>query len=91
MKCPKCEAECHRDAVHNGIAMLYGPWGCPACAWSEMDEYDLSMGKDPSDAKGGVIDQYGGYHPPGSPKAQAYWLETHRDNPWKSNSKETGK
>jgi hypothetical protein len=66
MRCPKCNTECARNAVHDGVAMLYGPWGCPGCAWSEWAEYDLSTGKDPRDERGGMIDQYGGYHPPGS-------------------------
>lgn len=71
MECPKCHAECQCDSVHNGVALIYGPYGCPQCGWSENDEYDLSTGKSPVDERGGVIDQYGGYHPPGSLKAVA--------------------
>jgi len=67
--CPKCGTECHRDSVDIGVGVMHGPWGCPGCAWSESEEYDLSTGKNPVDEKGGVIDQYGGYHPPGSPSA----------------------
>lgn len=69
MKCPKCNNDCCRDEVHNGVAMLYGPYGCPNCYWSESEEYDLSTGKNPLDEKGGAIDQYGNYHPPGSIRA----------------------
>ena len=43
--------------------MLYGPWGCPNCSWSEDPEYDFSDGRSKVDEKGGVMDQYGGYYP----------------------------
>lgn len=66
MNCPKCNGECYRDEVDIGVGIQYGPWGCTVCGWSEMPEYDLSEGKDPIDEKGGMIDQYGGYHPAGS-------------------------
>ena len=72
--CPKCGAECWRDSVDNGVGIQYGPWGCSNCGWSEDPEYDLSTGKNPVDEKGGAIDQYGGYHPPGSSMALAYRL-----------------
>lgn len=65
-RCPKCNTECARDEVHNGVMMLYGPWGCPGCAWSESEDYDLSNGQSPFDSRGGMIDQYGHYHPAGS-------------------------
>jgi hypothetical protein len=42
--------------------------------WSEDSDYDLSTGKDPVDDRGGAIDQYGSYHPPGSTMAFAYRL-----------------
>lgn len=71
MNCPKCKAECHRDEVDIGVGVIHGPYGCPNCAWSESDEYDLSSGKTPLDEKGGAIDQYGGYHPPESSTAAA--------------------
>lgn len=66
MLCPKCNGECYRDEVDIGVGIQCGPWGCTVCGWSEMPEYDLSEGKDPIDEKGSMIDQYGGYHPPGS-------------------------
>jgi hypothetical protein len=74
MNCPKCGGQCYRDSVDVGVGVIHGPWGCEECAWSEDEEYDLSEGKDPVDDKGGAIDQYGGYHPPGSSRALAYRL-----------------
>jgi hypothetical protein len=62
-----------REDVDIGVGILYGPWGCPGCGWSEDSEYDLTI-QNPVDAKGGAIDQYGGYHPPGSSMALAYRL-----------------
>lgn len=72
MRCPKCNDDCWRDSVDIGVGIQYGPWGCPGCGWSEWDCYDLSTGKDPVDDRGGAIDQFGGYHPPGSSMARAY-------------------
>lgn len=74
MNCPKCQEECYRDEVDVGVGVVTGPWGCSGCGWSESEEYDLSSGKDPVDERGGAIDQYGGYHPPGSSMAAAYRL-----------------
>lgn len=56
-KCPRCGEECRRDKVHNGVAWLYGPWGCE-CGWSEWEEYDQSKAEQPDD---GHIDQWGGF------------------------------
>ena len=77
--CPKCAGECHRDSV--GVGIIHGPYGCPFCGWSEDSAYDLSTGKDPVDAKGGAIDQYGGYHPPGSSMALTYRLAKEAEEP----------
>jgi hypothetical protein len=74
MKCPKCNEDCERDSVDIGVGIIHGPYGCAMCGWSEDSDYDLSGDKDPVDEKGGVIDQYGGYHPPGSPRALAFKL-----------------
>jgi len=72
MKCPKCgNDECHREEVDVGVGIIYGPWGCSECGWSESEEYDLSDGKDPFDEKGGFTDQYGVYYPPGNLVAKA--------------------
>lgn len=73
--CPKCSNDdLHRDEADVGVGIIYGPWGCPACGWSEYSEYDLSDGRSAVDERGGAIDQYGGYHPPGSSMAEAYRL-----------------
>ena len=52
----------------------FGPRRCVVCGWSEDEDYDLSEGRNPVDERGGVIDQFGGYHPPGSSMALAYRL-----------------
>lgn len=81
MNCPKCGEtdSCERDSVDVGVGIIHGPWGCACCGWSEDPEYDLSEGRDPVDEKGGAIDQYGGYHPPGSTMALAYRLAAKED------------
>ena len=53
--CPECGCECDRDEVDNGVGIMYGPWGCCACGWSEDSEY--SHNPDPH------IDSRGGYTP----------------------------
>ena len=70
--CPKCGGETYQDSVDVGVGVIYGPLGCIECAWSEDPDYDLSEGRCPVDEKGGAIDQFGGYHPPGSITAKAY-------------------
>lgn len=37
MNCPKCNSECDRDEADVGVGILYGPWGCYSCGWSEID------------------------------------------------------
>lgn len=74
MKCPRCNEDCDRDSVDVGVGVIHGPYGCASCGWSENEEYDLSGSKDPVDEKGGAIDQWGGYHPPGSSRALGYRL-----------------
>lgn len=74
MNCPKCNEPCDRDSADVGVGVIYGPYGCCACGWSEDSAYDLSGDRDPVDAKGGAIDQWGGYHPPGSSMALGYRL-----------------
>lgn len=59
MTCPRCGSDCGRDEVHNGVAMLYGPWGC-SCGWSEDSRYDQSEIEQPAS---GRIDQWGGFTP----------------------------
>lgn len=65
-QCPKCGDECDRDSVDVGVGVIHGPWGCPACGWSEDPEYDLSSGQSELRGDGSVIDQFGGCHPPNS-------------------------
>jgi hypothetical protein len=55
--CPRCGKKCWRDSVHNGLAMLYGPWGCE-CGWSEYEEYDQATITQSDD---GHVDQWGGF------------------------------
>ena len=61
MTCPNCGDDCSRDEVHNGVAMLYGPWGC-SCGWSEDPFYNV---REHLEAKAAMypdhyIDQWGG-------------------------------
>ena len=79
MNCPKCGEQCERDSVDVGVGTIHGPFGCPRCGWSEDPEYDLSEGRDPVDEKGGLIDQWGAYYPPGSSIALAYRLARQGD------------
>lgn len=59
MRCPHCGDECARDDVDVGIGIMYGPWGCPNCGWSEDEKYDSREGIR-RDGDGRVLDQYGG-------------------------------
>lgn len=70
LDCPKCGKPCHRASADVGVGTVYGPWGCE-CGWSESEEHDLSGDRDPIDDKGGYLDQYGVYYPPGDPVAIA--------------------
>lgn len=45
MNCPKCNEDCCRDEVDVGVGVIYGPYGCGYCGWSEAPEYDSSEGK----------------------------------------------
>lgn len=67
--CPKCgSAEVSRDSFHNGVSIIYGPYGCADCRWSEWEMYALSNGRSGETDTGGRIDQWGGYIPPRSPR-----------------------
>jgi hypothetical protein len=68
--CPKCGADCWRESADVGVGIIYGPWGCPECCWSESPEYDLSEGQS-AVRPAGVIDQWGGLTPSGKPGAVA--------------------
>jgi len=47
MQCPKCGEGCDRDEVDVGVGVIYGPWGCHCCGWSQSAEYDRSEGPSP--------------------------------------------
>lgn len=80
MKCPKCNDDCDRDSVNVGVGIIYGPYGCYTCGWSQDKEYDLSTGKDPIQSDGCAIDQFGKLHPPGSIYATVLrWSRNHND------------
>lgn len=74
MQCPHCETDCYRDEADVGVGVIYGPWGCPGCGWSEDERYNRLLKPPGPDAKGGYTDQYGGYWPVGSTMAQAFRL-----------------
>lgn len=62
--CPKCGEECDRQSVDVGIGIIYGPWGCSNCGWSEHPEYDSSEGESPAQKANPdrVVDQWGCLH-----------------------------
>lgn len=62
-KCPKCSEECWRESVDVEVGIIYGPWGCPACGWSEAPEYDCSEGPAKETDADYVADQFGGLTP----------------------------
>lgn len=64
MDCPKCGCkDLPRDGVDVGVGVMYGPYGCPECGWSEDGFYDCSEGPQ-IDENGWVKDQWGGLTPP---------------------------
>jgi len=66
--CEFCGTKCRRDSYDSGFGIMYGPWGCPECRWSEDDRYDLREGA--KFTKNGYrLDQYGGAWPPKEPNA----------------------
>ena len=74
-KCPKCGCDdLWREEADVGVGIIYGPYGCPECGWSESSAYDLSEGADGIDENGGVTDQWGMYYPPENSVALAYRL-----------------
>jgi len=65
MKCPNCGSEeVWRDEVDVGVGVIYGPYGCADCGWSESAKYDAS--EQPLDEG---LDQWGGFTP--KPKEEA--------------------
>lgn len=61
MACPHCGDTCDRESVDVGIGIMYGPWGCSNCGWSEDPDYDCRDGikRDGDDR---VLDQFGVSH-----------------------------
>lgn len=45
--CEKCKTPCDRDEVDVGVGVIYGPWGCSNCGWSDDSRYDCSNGVPP--------------------------------------------
>lgn len=64
MECPHCKSECWRESCDVGVGVIFGPWGCPHCGWSEDERYDLRGGQKKTD-EGYSLDQVGGATPPG--------------------------
>jgi hypothetical protein len=65
MDCPKCEEECWRESVDVGVGVIYGPFGCSNCGWSEDPYYDCSNGPPPAqvdEPSGRVVTQFGVSH-----------------------------
>lgn len=65
MDCPKCGEECWRESVDVGVGIIYGPFGCSNCGWSEDPYYDCSDGPPPAQADeptGRVVTQFGVSH-----------------------------
>ena len=62
MECPNCKEDCGRDEVDVGVGVIYGPWGCGCCGWSEDPRYNL-LKKSPY-TRDGILDPRGGLTPP---------------------------
>lgn len=68
--CPRCnETGLWRESADVGVGIIYGPYGCPSCGWSENEEYDLQKGGGVQ-PDGSYIDPYGGLLPAGNPIAK---------------------
>lgn len=62
MNCQKCGELCDRDEVDVGVGVIYGPWGCYSCGWSEDSRYDCSEGTSAAqqESPGFYVDPCGG-------------------------------
>ena len=61
--CPNCgETGLWRESVDVGVGVIYGPYGCDCCGWSEDEAYNLASGPKVSDT-GAPVDQWGGVYP----------------------------
>lgn len=72
MACPNCGADCWREDADVGVGIIYGPWGCPDCGWSESELYSYPQRQG--------FDQWGGYHPNQDPD-RVGWRQ-HMDDMW---------
>lgn len=69
--CPRCGCtEVWREDVNVGVGIIYGPYGCPDCGWSESEEYDLQY-RGGLQEDGSYLSPYGGLWPAGSIVAKA--------------------
>lgn len=67
--CPRCdERELWRESADVGVGVIYGPYGCPCCGWSESEEYDLQKGGGVQ-PDGSYLDPFGGLTPSTNPIA----------------------
>ena len=78
--CPRCKERggLWRESADVGIGVIYGPWGCPDCGWSESEEYDLEFGGGVQD-NGSYLDPYGGLTPAENPIAKMLAREAKRE------------
>lgn len=61
--CPNCKEDyLWRESCDVGVGIIYGPYGCPSCGYSEDEAYNLSSGPKLSDC-GSPVDQFGGIFP----------------------------
>ena len=63
MDCPKCGNRCDRDEVDVEVGVIYGPYGCYNCGWSEDSRYDSSEGESIAQKEYGndyIVDSRGG-------------------------------
>lgn len=70
MDCPRCKSPCDQDSVDVGVGIIYGPWGCNTCGWSEDARYDSSIGGGVQ-ADGSYVDPQGSLWPAGNLLAKA--------------------
>lgn len=79
--CPNCgSGEVWRDSANVGVGIIYGPYGCAECGWSEDDTYDLSKeGRDALNEDGSVTDQFGTHYPAENSVALAYRLAAQQE------------
>lgn len=73
--CPNCnEPGLWRESVNVGVGVIYGPYGCPNCGWSESREYDQSQGPK-LNSDGSPTDQWGGVYPGLRPPLHEDWTD----------------